>query len=52
MNSKSCKALAIGAALLLSAVGCTDLTVEPKSTVTETNVFNDPGSYKAFVARI
>ena len=53
MNSKSCKALAIGAALMLmGAAGCTDLTVEPKSTVTEANVFNDPGSYKAFVARI
>jgi hypothetical protein len=53
MNSTSCKALAIGAALMLmGAAGCTDLTVEPKSTVTEANVFNDPGSYKAFVARI
>jgi starch-binding outer membrane protein, SusD/RagB family len=53
MNSTSCKALAIGAALMLmGAAGCTDLTVEPKSTVTEANVFNDPGSYRAFVARI
>src|SRR4026209_793364 len=53
MNSKSCKALAIGAALMLmGAAGCTDLTVEPKSTVTEANVFNDPGSYKSFIARV
>ena len=53
MSSKSCKALAIGAALMLmGAAGCTDLTVEPKSTVTEANVFNDPGSYKAFIARV
>ena len=52
MISKSCKALAIGAALMLGAGGCTDLTVEPKSTVTEANVFNDPGSYKAFIARV
>lgn len=52
MISKSCKALAIGAALMLGAAGCTDLTVEPKSTVTEANVFNDPGSYKAFIARV
>lgn len=53
MNSKSCKALAIGAALMvMGATGCTDLTVEPKSTVTEANVFNDPGSYKAFIARV
>ena len=52
MISKSCKALAIGAALMLGAAGCTDLTVEPKSTVTEANVFNDPGSYKSFIARV
>jgi hypothetical protein len=52
MMRKSCKALAIGAALMLGAAGCTDLTVEPKSTVTEANVFNDPGSYKAFIARV
>ena len=52
MISRSCKALAIGAALMLGAAGCTDLTVEPKSTVTEANVFNDPGSYKSFIARV
>lgn len=43
------------AALVLvsaTATNCTDLTLEPKSTVTDANVFNDPGSYKAFIARV
>ncbi len=41
-----------GALLFLAVAGCTDLTVEPKSTVTEANIFNDPGSYRAFIARV
>ena len=42
------------AALVLSAVGvgCTDPTVAPKSTVTSANVFNDPNSYRSFLAKI
>src|SRR2546428_552554 len=42
------------AALVLSAVGvgCTDPTVAPKSTVTSANIFNDPTSYRAFLAKI
>jgi hypothetical protein len=53
MSFRTCKALAVGAALILvGASACTDLTVEPKSTVTEANIFNDPSSYRAFVARI
>ena len=46
------RSLAASALLLFSAAGCTDLTVEPKSTVTEANVFNDPSSYLAFIARV
>ena len=38
--------------VLVLAVGCTDLTLEPKSTITSTNVFNEPSSYKAFLAKI
>lgn len=38
--------------LVFGAVGCTDLTVEPKSTVTGGNIFNDPASYEAFLAKI
>jgi len=40
------------AALLLGAAGCTNLLVEPKSTVTEANIFNDPSSYRAFIAKV
>ena len=51
MNLRTSKALA-AALLLVAAAGCTDTTVEPKSTVSEANVFNDPGAYRAFIARV
>jgi len=52
MNTRTCT-LAVAAGLLFLAVaGCTDTTVEPKSTITDANVFNDPGSYRAFLARV
>jgi starch-binding outer membrane protein, SusD/RagB family len=40
------------ALLLLAVVGCTDLTVEPKSTVTSANIFTDPAAYKQFLAKL
>src|SRR5690349_12872993 len=40
------------ALLLLIAAACTDPTVAPKSTVTGANFFNDPSSYKEFLAKI
>jgi hypothetical protein len=53
MRPRSCKALATAATILfLGAAGCTNLLVEPKSTVTEANIFNDPSSYRAFVAKL
>src|SRR5260370_5103805 len=53
MNTKSWKALGVTAALLLlNVIGCTDPTVAPQSTVTGANFFNDPGSYRAFLAKI
>jgi hypothetical protein len=53
MNIRMCRALsAVAAFVILAAVGCTDTTVEPKSTVAETNIFNDPNSYRAFIAKI
>ena len=53
MNSRTCKVFAVAAAVLaLGAAGCTDTTVEPKSTITEANVFNDPSSYRAFIAKV
>ena len=44
--------LAGSAALLLGVSGCTDITTEPQSTVTEANIFNDPASYQAFLAKL
>jgi hypothetical protein len=53
MNRSIRKALAGAAALVvLAAVGCTDLIVEPKSTVNEANAFKDPSSYRAFLAKL
>ncbi len=45
--------LAVAAGLLLFGVAaCTDPAVEPKSTITDANVFNDAGSYRAFLAKV
>jgi starch-binding outer membrane protein, SusD/RagB family len=53
MNLRTCWAAGAAVALLsLTAVGCTDPTVAPKSSTTGANVFTDPASYQAFVARI
>jgi hypothetical protein len=46
------KTLTAFALLILAAAGCTDTVVEPKSTVTDANIFNDPNSYRAFLAKI
>lgn len=51
MNYKVIRALAV-AALAVGVFACTDVTTEPKSTVTGANVFNDPSSYRAFLAKI
>ena len=42
----------IAAMCLATIAGCTDLMVEPKSTVTVANVFKDPSSYQAFLAKL
>jgi starch-binding outer membrane protein, SusD/RagB family len=47
-----CKALVVAALVLVGTVGCTDMLVEPRSTVTGANIFNDEGSYRAFLAKI
>ncbi len=54
MNLRTCKTLAAGVAALLfmAAVGCTDTSVEPKSTVSDANIFSDPSSYTAFIAKL
>lgn len=52
MSMRVCKTLFASGALLLASAGCTDLTVEPKSTVTSANIFSDPASYRAFLAKL
>jgi hypothetical protein len=44
--------LSAAALLGLAVFACTDPTVAPKSTVTSANIFNDPNSYQAFLAKI
>ncbi|HEX6965496.1 MAG TPA: RagB/SusD family nutrient uptake outer membrane protein [Gemmatimonadaceae bacterium] len=52
-TTKTWMALTLAAVLLVGGTaGCTDVTVEPKSTISETNLFNDPNSYEAFLAKI
>src|SRR6059058_4732709 len=54
MNLRRLNASALaGAALVTLAVaGCTDLTTEPKSSVTSANIFNDLKSYRALLAKL
>ena len=52
MKTRVLKTLAVGAVALLGAVACTDITTVPKSNPTGDNVFDDPRSYQAFLARI
>jgi len=54
MNRKTLQASTVAAAALLSlaAAGCTDLTTEPKSTITDANIFNDQNSYRALLAKL
>jgi hypothetical protein len=51
MQSRAIKTLA-AAALLAGLGACTDITTEPKSTVTGANIFGDTTSYRAFVAKL
>jgi hypothetical protein len=53
MNPNVSKVLSVTAALMvLTATGCTDPAVSPSSTVSEDNVFKDPGSYLAILAKL
>jgi hypothetical protein len=43
----------VGAVAMLAAVAaCGDLTVQPKSNVTSSNIFKDPTSYRSFLAKL
>jgi hypothetical protein len=52
MNRRSRRGLIAATLLMLGAAGCTDTTELPTSTITDTNYFNDPSSYRAFLAKI
>jgi starch-binding outer membrane protein, SusD/RagB family len=52
MYKKACTTLAAAGVLLFGAAGCTDLTVEPRSTAAGETAFNDPGAYRAFLGRL
>lgn len=51
MQTRAIRTLA-AAALLAGLGACTDITTEPKSTVTGANIFSDTTSYRAFVAKL
>jgi len=52
MQTTARRTLFLGLMVLVATAACTDLTVAPKSTLTSANAFNEPGSYKAFIAKI
>lgn len=52
MNRYTRRGLIAATFLILGAAGCTDTKELPTSTITDTNYFNDPGSYRAFLAKL
>jgi hypothetical protein len=52
MNRKPRRGLLAATLLILGAIGCTDTTELPTSTITDNHYFDDPGSYRAFLAKI
>jgi len=52
MRNNGWKVLGIATALALVGGACTDPTVAPQSTLTTANFFQDPNSYKEFLAKI
>ena len=52
MNRIPRRALIAATFLILGAGGCTDTTELPITTITDTNYFSDPSSYRAFLAKI
>jgi starch-binding outer membrane protein, SusD/RagB family len=52
MIKNACTTLAAAGLLLFGAAGCTDLLVEPRSAAAGEAVFNDPGAYRAYLAKL
>ncbi len=43
---------AASAVVLAVIAGCSDIPLQPKSDITSANIFNDPSSYKSFLAKL
>jgi hypothetical protein len=52
MNRNSRRALIAATLVILGGAGCTDTTELPITTISDTNYFDDPSSYRAFLAKI
>ena len=52
MHTTTRRTLLLGTLVLAATAACTDLSLAPKSTLTDANAFNEPGSYKAYIAKI
>jgi hypothetical protein len=52
MNRNPRRALIVATLLTLGAAGCTDTEELPITTITDTNYFNDPSSYRALLTKI
>ena len=52
MASRISRRLIVASMLMVAAPACTDLGVQPKSTVTTANIYTDPASYRAYLAKL
>jgi starch-binding outer membrane protein, SusD/RagB family len=52
MNRRPRRGLLAATLLFMGAIGCTDTTEVPTSTIPETTYFDNPGSYRTFLAKI
>jgi hypothetical protein len=52
MNRIPRRVLLVATLLMAGAAGCTDTTELPTSTITDTNYFDDPADYRAFLAKV
>lgn len=50
--TRNARTLLILSSLVLAGASCTDVTTEPKSSISSTNVFSEAASYKQFLAKI
>jgi hypothetical protein len=52
MNRATTRWLVTAAFALAALAACSDVPVQPKSTITSANIFSDPASYKEFIAKL